>query len=640
MMAVFSVRLRPGLGDSESINPYLFGAIQTGFQHFSGFRTSMDELGLTHVRWPGGTLSEQRPEVYGLDVEGLFNATELYGHDTSRVRPDLREMLQYAIARDVPLTVILPTVRYASDIAQGVSHVRSFMSDLLSGQFGELPERLILQIGNEYAFQPEFASDPALYGRIANTFILTIEHAIQTAQPPPINRIDVAVQMGLTHSDDVTIRGEISAEALVAIDALTFHHLPISLRNAHRNDLSGDVEDSGKTRFERTTDYYQNWIETLRTLDRMAPSPELYLSAWTVGSSAIKLADVNPSFNDYGLPAASTAIDLIYNYARIGVDMAAVWGVDVINLNRLTLMKNGELSVSPYGMALGMMANSLVGSVPLAGAERYTRNDLGNIYAFQAADKLVIYATVNDIPESGTLLTVQLDGVAPMWNLAGRLLELESPSVSLMGTHHHEVDANGVPSLRSFTPIWIEDALQISFSQDFSVAEVIIDLPQTAKWGTPERDRLIAWDDDSFLFGFEGDDILEGGKGNDYLHGGPGNDILSGGPGLNTLIGGAGADQFVFHNDGGHHTIPDFEPGIDVLNVSQLMPGKRVHDSREGEMISALLGNAEQVDWLNIRSVDTEGGATITFENNLGRTTVHLENLDADALTVDDFWFF
>jgi Ca2+-binding RTX toxin-like protein len=53
--------------------------------------------------------------------------------------------------------------------------------------------------------------------------------------------------------------------------------------------------------------------------------------------------------------------------------------------------------------------------------------------------------------------------------------------------------------------------------------------------------------------------ILNGGDGNDVLHGGAGNDLLTGG---------GGADRFAFSGFDGIDTITDFQPGVDMIEVS------------------------------------------------------------------------
>ncbi|WP_434562939.1 retention module-containing protein [Pseudomonas sp. R1-6] len=68
---------------------------------------------------------------------------------------------------------------------------------------------------------------------------------------------------------------------------------------------------------------------------------------------------------------------------------------------------------------------------------------------------------------------------------------------------------------------------------------------------------------------------IDGGLGHDVLNGGGGDDILIGGLGNNILSGGSGADTFQWQaGNSGHDVITDFTPGLDKLDLSQLLLGE------------------------------------------------------------------
>lgn len=69
--------------------------------------------------------------------------------------------------------------------------------------------------------------------------------------------------------------------------------------------------------------------------------------------------------------------------------------------------------------------------------------------------------------------------------------------------------------------------------------------------------------------GPDGNDTLYGGAGNDLIGGGAGSDRLVGGAGSDTLYGGSSADTFVFRSGAGSDTIADFEPGVDVIDLTR-----------------------------------------------------------------------
>ncbi|MDO5527864.1 MAG: calcium-binding protein, partial [Paracoccus sp. (in: a-proteobacteria)] len=70
--------------------------------------------------------------------------------------------------------------------------------------------------------------------------------------------------------------------------------------------------------------------------------------------------------------------------------------------------------------------------------------------------------------------------------------------------------------------------------------------------------------------GSAGNDILVGGLGTTHIIGGAGDDILVAREGTTRLTGGAGNDRFVVHHSATRVIITDFEPGRDILDLSEL----------------------------------------------------------------------
>jgi hypothetical protein len=478
--------LRPG---RECIGADLFGAVQTGFGSFDVFRSRSDLLGLSNVRWPGGGLAERKPDAYGLDVPGIFDGRKLCGTPSERARPDLARMLGYASERGVAFSMVIPTARYARDVPAGVAHLARFTRDLCDGVHGALPERIILEIGDEYYSQDAFAGNAALYGEVANRFVETIREVVAARLPRGSEtRVGIAVQMGATWSDDAAIRAEMSDAALGAIDALVFHHLPISLRNAHRTVEAGHPEDTGKNRFERTKGYYEAWRKAILETGGEAREPDLYLSSWSVGSTAPAPRD-QIRHNDYGLRGASTAVDLIYNYTRIGVNMAAVWGGDIPNPVR-TSQGGSKPALQPFAAMLGMMTETLQGTVALPGGEDYCRDLPGSVFLFMGEDRLVLYVTVNELPAEDRTFTLRMGRVDPAWPMSARVLEAVLPPAYAQFEGTDESRIHEVPIIRKIAPKWTENGLQLRFTQSYSVIEVSIALPRGADFGAGAGGRV------------------------------------------------------------------------------------------------------------------------------------------------------
>jgi len=93
--------------------------------------------------------------------------------------------------------------------------------------------------------------------------------------------------------------------------------------------------------------------------------------------------------------------------------------------------------------------------------------------------------------------------------------------------------------------------------------------------------RAMADDRTDLVFGGDGDDQIRSGSGADTVLGGAGDDTITAGAGADAISGGAGDDLFVFGWLGGpsggsdtrtgrsgRDTIVDFQPGIDLIDLS------------------------------------------------------------------------
>ncbi|MEM1385998.1 MAG: calcium-binding protein [Pseudomonadota bacterium] len=630
MPSSVSIAATGGSGSSEVIGRDWFGAVQTGFHHFSGFDAAARAFDIGLLRWPGGTLAETRPEVYGLEHEGLFDATDLWKHNPDRTRPDLADSLDYAVEHDLHFSMVVPTARYVGAIDQGEAHLSDFLDDLFTGKYGALPREFTLELGNEYYALPEFRDDAAAYGEIAARFAEVIgESSALYLTAEERAHINVAVQMGDSAQENADILAQFSPEALSVTDSVVFHSLPISLRNLNKDQFP-DLD-----RYEMADAFFMEWKDAIEAAGGTA-DPDLFMSAWTVGGSTNNPDNIDLVWHDYGLRAASVVLESVAGYASIGVDAAAIWGVDVHNLNSVTKIEGGDLYLSHSGEMFRMLADALPGSQLLHDFTPSSRDDAVMSYAFGDSETITSYIAINTLQASNT--SVALD-FGPFHNI--RLMSAELLSTRLDPSFNGAIeDAEArlyeIPVLTQLTDLFTPDGIVLDFAKSFEVAEVQVALSDSMSgspdpdWisGTLSSDRIhgLAGDDmlisgggfdlivggegDDRAFGGNGRDRLYGEAGNDTLHGGLGDDLLNGGAGTDTLVGGPGADRFQYNVVGDQSVIRDFELGRDEIDLADLFQSAR----------------AVQISGPSGSRLFTDGSGGITAEY---RIAIQQQNADA-----------
>ena len=130
--------------------------------------------------------------------------------------------------------------------------------------------------------------------------------------------------------------------------------------------------------------------------------------------------------------------------------------------------------------------------------------------------------------------------------------------------------------------------------------------------GQRSDDLLIGLGSNDKLLGRAGNDTLYGGGGKDHIKGGSGDDVLGGGQGRDILTGNRGRDIFVLAVGQGQDTISDFKDGVDSLGLD------------------------DRLSFGDIDIIGRSGNTLIRYNN---RTLATLTNVNASAISVEDFTF-
>lgn len=513
---------------ASAISQSWFGAIQTGYQQASGFEAAAEDIGVGLLRWPGGSLSETRPEVYGLDIPGLFDATDLWAHDPDRYRPDLTESMAYANAHGMDYALILPTERYHNDLATGEAHLSAFLADLFQGVYGDLPQHLTLEIGNEYYTLDAFEDDPAAYGAIASRFSELIAQAAELyLSEAEFADIDIAVQMGFNSAENTAIMNAFSSEALAATSSLVFHSLPISLNNLNKLHDERD----GLTRYDSASQNFQAWQAAIQAAGGTA-DPALFLSAWSVGGSGGSAETVNLTYHEYGSRSLSVLLESFAGYSSIGVDAAAVWGVNVDKLNQVSTPDGSNSELTHMGELLKLMAASLPGLTLLDEFALHDRDDETMLFTYGDDTQIVSYVAINELGNENGSVTLEFEGVANFRLDRATLISsaLEDGYEGTLGSEAASIYE--VPVVGGLGVLFADTGLQFDFVESFDVAEIVV----------TQGDGFTGTDGQDWITGALSADDISGGQGNDFLQGGAGGDTVEGGEGSDQIFGGDGGD--------------------------------------------------------------------------------------------------
>lgn len=408
---------------SAPISAESFGVKYVSYRNIFRFLDQTNDLNTGMITWPGGALAEQHTDRFGFQFDGLYNP--------ATGKPGLSEMMSLAVSKGASLSVILPTARYEGHDAALRADVHDFMQDLLSGHYGQIPDRLILEVGNEYHANfaaPDSATAAAHYAQVANTMITEIGQALAD---PTLNagqaNIAVAVQSGLTLADDDIIRGTLNDYARSHIDLIVQHRFPAVIDQV--DDRLHDVDAIVKA-----------WEADAAAHSHAAP--DLFLSEWNVGNltrtdvlqhylatpeaqqAGLTAADIDLAgrtttafeqywqqaldANDYGPEQPALLLETFARYTDVGMDAASVYGFDVMHPSHLSWQGNDGVGHRFVGGELLDMLYESVGDTHLVDPDTVASNfDTATPYIFENDDKLVVFLATGQHGDGTYKLDIQ-----------------------------------------------------------------------------------------------------------------------------------------------------------------------------------------------------------------------------------------
>ncbi|SFB14450.1 Hemolysin-type calcium-binding repeat-containing protein [Poseidonocella pacifica] len=581
-----------------------FGSNYLADRHFmeqsiegsGGFKSAASSLGITNLRYPGGTLSEKY-----FDLSDDRHISGAGGHtidahnfhdpdDVTQITP-LADFLKYASEENASVTVVIPTARYFEKLTDGsadgysqVKHeIQSFITSIFQSEFGGQIAQF--EIGNEFgAWIDGHAGDIFAtaedYAYILRNFSVWIDEALtelNLADDPDIIGQAAFFEWGdkgnnllinsFLDTDVGEGRGDVAsvADAVAALDGISVHsYTTATLENydERQNEVEGDLY------------LFEMWDERV--------------GAWTEasGESSSELRRVvtewnqkNSAFQSNQISGSQAAIGLISQFHHLvssGVDELNVWPALQTSQNSLIRGSGEQQTLTYSGAAFALLRNLTNDLFVLDGGGVLDFDEDGVAdavaYFFGDADRVVGFISAFDTSWEGVSLDVAVFGL----NMATASASL----VSLHGNTLDNLDASSQPVLTSYTSPKIETGgifefdlmswdtailtldlkesevgalisgsatSELSFSLEIPLSSEELRLIQhhdgalMTLVGTETRDTIQAVQN-FIIDASEGHDTVYGSSGSDYIFGNAGNDEAFGFSGNDVLWGGAGDD--------------------------------------------------------------------------------------------------
>lgn len=570
----------------------------------STFNDVIDRIGMTSIRYPGGTITEEYFDIANPDARVQNNILDvLSGANNVRTQQvtTLSEYVAFATAKGGDPVIVLPTYRYF-DPATGTvrpeaeAEFRAFIRELMSDQYGQI-DKVIIELGNEW-YQNRFEWSIEEFGQLQKLIAGWIDDEAQSMGLR--DDLTLLVQAGRSEADNGSLSAHFAGSGAPQVDGVLTH--------IYATNSAGNPMAVGGAVGKRLKEIHDAWAPAI------GADFQLAVTEWNVGENGESTNIIN------GTMRSAPLLRVYTEMLQGGVDMAMIWSAHTNGPAGLSTSGGGGSSLSPTGYFYNMLSQSTNGLQLVDPAGQFKLNDqhgnaLGYTYSFAGQGRSVTYfasgtdasislqASMAGLYNKGAYVYARILDVAPghvaqdYWSGAAVTYET---NIALGGLQKlfkatlnpyqmvelHIVEGQGV-RLSGDDRHYISDRLTGTHFDDVidghggndrlrgrdgndridggSGRDILL--------GERGYDILNGGDGDDFLYGGRGDDMLFGGNGDDLLRGNLNNDELHGGAGVDLLYGGGGNDR-LFGGDDRDYLLG--ENGNDILD------GGRGNDNLRG----------------------------------------------------------
>lgn len=559
----------PTAGRGVEISVDHFGVNSVATANFPSPGSVFDQFvaatGAPHIRYPGGTITEDKIDPNAKDWKGILDNnnpgyTEL--NSGERIQT-LAGMLDYANYANVDVTFVFPTKGFLSlrtagqrlpDTTQIDHAIKGFVDFLRANpNASHLKE---IEIGNEYYYDGRMTA--AEYGSLVNEIAPRLDRALSELSDEIYGksgfiRPGIAVQAGAgwQSEDNRTILDALSVEAKSGIDSVIIHYYPNNLSNIGS--------------FDRHLGQIEEW-----RADPLMSDVRYYATEWNIQNS--------PK-SDFGFLQANSFVHAFQEMLIEGVDIAAVWGSQYRSLDtRLSTLSSRDAGddrpidtdLTITGEMFAAMREALPGLRSLdLDSGRFISQVSGNTLSHSINDSLVMFGNeekfvgfgANRDIDNATDISINLGDYFGQDGHASIRIYVPTDNPDTANLDEGDSDSSRAAGDMNYVYTGAIPAAPITLTLPPGALVVVeVTLGEDGVW-LEGQDPISASDfinDDDILSGSHGRDTIAGHLGNDRLSGGAGSDILFGGGGDDSLEGQAGADLLVGGSgndvsDGGVH---------------------------------------------------------------------------------------
>ena len=469
-------------------------------------------LGVEHVRYPGGSLTEYYFDIRNPDSDIAVNSET--GEETSFL--PISDALGFAEEEGIAVTIVLPTRHFLSDEVDENGNrlpdideaaLRGFLRDVFDGHYGA-PDIQAIEIGNEY--WGSGGMNTFEYGRLASEMAVMVKDEIRHhPEAEHLSETDILVQMGTnygqfalsnlfsgTGEDQLTELNEtyglnLSEEEYIyssgdvawakVANAVILNEFDTGAEQSAIDGVVAHVYSKGadtpNSRYFELSQIADTWLKEMPGLD-------IYATEWNLKRSVSE----DPQ-EEFGLKQAHEMLNVLEAFSWGGVDAAHVWP---IQMNSRTGLADGEgdADIRAPGEMFRMLNETLPGTRPLGlagseGRETELSGETADVHVFYAPDRLVTFVASTSDEASEEVV-----------DFMGILRDLGDVTITRLGVAEGEIPSasTAVPVVTNENPQdLIEDGILIA---DLAPHEILM-IEMLNPIFTAELARMVADTDDN-----------------------------------------------------------------------------------------------------------------------------------------------